>query len=672
MRRIGLLRGLLAMGLLVATIFISVSFMIFDYLDVFAFDKKTLLKITQYVPPNNTVVLSKDGEVIGELYDSYHVFKQFSELPKDLVNAVVAVEDKNFWQHSGFDIEGILRAFWVNLLHAKGQGASTLTQQVVRSFLLTNEKSIARKIREIFLSIELEKVLKKEEILQIYANSFFLGHGAYGVGAAARKYFNKELSELKTHELAFIAGLFQAPGRFGAAKDKEAAKFRQEQVLQAMVRNGYLSPAKGRALIDKPLEFRRFHPPNSKIAPFFLDYVDQEAHRLLGLESLKGKGLQIRTTLDLRQQQKLQNALKDSETLLAKFEGRIRHKNTEKRERLEAASVVSEPSSGKILALIGGRDYQKSQFNRVTSALRQPGSLFKVVVYSLALSRGYKWNDVMMVAPVNFDGDYRPRSATNEYMKETTLLRAFYRSINAPALELGQALSVDEVIEHAQKLGVESKLKPELGTVLGSSEISMLEMASLYSVFASGGLKVKPYAIEKIEDNQGKVLYQHLATKELRVINKELAFLITEGMRQVLLRGTANSASSLAEYAVGKTGTSNQAKDNWFAGFSEHLLCLVWVGVDVPTPIYEASGANLALPIWQSYMEQAIDKSRPAFKESSFGVISLIIDPVYGKLSKTGIPMWFLAANQPSVKAKGRVYKIDTEFRKPFSELPVD
>ncbi len=665
-----ILRTILALTVLSGLVFLGLLFLFWGHLNLFKLSKESVAQIASYSPPDNSLVLSRSGETIGELYTSYHVYKKFSEIPKELVNAIVAVEDKSFWTHMGFDPVGILRAGWINFSKGSGkyvQGASTLTQQIVRTFLLSKERSLDRKLKEIILSVELEKTMAKEEIFEIYANMFFLGHGAYGVGAAARRYFNKDLDELGLHEIAFIAGLFQAPGRLGGLRDKEAVKRRQSQVVQAMLRNGYLSQEQASEVQAKKLVFRRPDPKSNDLAPFFIDYVTLEAQKLLGLETVKNLGLRIYTTLDKGEQEKLSDAFRASEPLFVSYEAKVRGQN----ERIEAASVAIDPKSGAILAMVGGRDYRSSQFNRVTQAARQPGSLFKVVVYSLALSQGYKWSDTFYVAPINLDGEYRPRSMSSEYMKETTLLRAFYRSINAPTMELGQSLGVLRVIDHARALGIQSSLKNELGTLLGSSELSMLELATVYGVFANRGFRAKPFGIEKIEDAKGKELYRHQPDEPLAVISPEVAFLLKEGMRQVLLRGTAHDAQSLASFAVGKSGTSNQAKDNWFAGFTDNVLCIVWSGTDTPRPILNASGSSLALPIWQRYMKH-LGNGKIAQNTSQVpqGISRLNIDPVYGKVSEEGIPMWFLDSHKPSAQANERIYKIDSQFRDPFSPLP--
>ncbi len=635
-------------------------------LGVFEITDAQLDIIVQQKPLDNSEVFDRAGKKIGEYFDSYSVYVPFKELPKDLVNAVVAIEDRNFWVHKGFDPRGMLRA---TVAHVKGgigsrQGASTLTQQLVRHFLLTNERSMARKVKEIALAIQLEKRLSKEKILELYVNSMFLGNGAYGVGAAARRYFGKEAQALLPHESALIAGLFQSPSRMNPTRNAKVAKSRQQQVLKAMYRAKFLTFQKAKDHFKEPLAYEEYVPMNASIAPYWVDYIKEEAKKTLAkLEQEKklkvgGSGLRIYTTLDLRLQRLAEQSLADSSKLLDDARERtspIKGKDGKVTQATVEASILSvDPRTGEILAMVGGRDYEKSKFNRTYQSLRSPGSSFKPVVYSLALMNKWKWSDVIFVSPITIN-NYRPHTPNDDMLTETTVMRSFYRSMNTPTVELGQKLGLKKVMEHARLLGIRAPIKEEFGSMLGSSDATMMDMARLYSVFANQGKLTELVSITKITDRAGKVVWAapEVVERQKQVLTPQIAYLMTQGMRAVLAMGTGYTSAHLSGVAAGKTGTSNDSTDNWFCGYAPNLATIVWVGTDEHASIHgDTTGGKLALPIWDKFMTKAFTEvAKPQPFTAPSGVVWTSIHPKFGNRAEGGVKMFFLKGNEPAADA---------------------
>lgn len=637
-------------------------------------NKQLIKKITDYKSPDNSIVYDRDGAKIGEFFERYQIFIPYEQMPKKLVEAVIAIEDANFFLHSGVDYKAIARAAWIHLSGKPySQGASTISQQLVRQFLLTREKTIDRKLREASLAIELEHRLSKEKILELYLNNLFLGNGAYGVGAAALRYFGKDLQQLDTAELALIAGLFQSPSNYNPQKYPARAKARQKQVLQAMARNKFLAANDLKLALAKKLKYETYKSANLVTAPYFVDYIKDQTHKLLG-KDVAGSGLRIYTTLDSRLQQIAAKSITNAEVNLQRVEvvNKTRGYGSQVPPQIEAALLSVDPTTGEILAMMGGRDYNKSQFNRTTQSLRSPGSAFKPIIFSLALHRGSKWSDLMYVDPIRVK-DYRPRNSDNDYLSETTLLRAFYRSMNTPTVELGEKLGMKNVVEYAQKLGVQAQLKEEAGTVLGASEVSMLDLARVYGTFANQGTLVETTAITKITDLNGTTLYEREPTSKIakQVMSPQLAFLMTQGMRAVLDRGTGVRSSELAEIAAGKTGTSNNSEDNWFCGYTPNLVTIAWVGADNHVPIDgRAAGNTLALPIWDDFIKQSLTVRNPGSFTPPEGIVSMRIHPQYGHQDDTnGIDMYFLENNAPSKRysALQKLQQSGGSYRRIFS-----
>lgn len=636
------------------------SFQWLGELGVFEISKDQLDLIAQVKPLDNSEVFDRDGRKVGEYFNSYQVYIPFAKLPKDLVNAIVAIEDRSFWTHKGFDPRGIVRAAVSKLKGSSTeQGASTLTQQIVRHFLLPNERTLARKVKEVALAIQLEHHISKERIIEIYANSLFLGNGSYGVGAAARRYFGKEAAALSTEEAALIAGLFQSPSRFNPAHAPERAKARQLQVLKAMYKAKMLTFAKAKELAKIPLVYKTYQPMNEHLAPYWVDFIKQEAEKLLKDQGLKvsNQGLRIYTTLDQSLQQLAEKAVDDAAPALdaaAERTQQVKDKDGMRSNATVEASVLSiDPRNGEILAMVGGRDYAQSKFNRTYQALRSPGSAFKPVVYSLALQSKWKWSDMIFVSPITIN-NYRPHTPDEDMLTETTLMRAFYRSMNTPTVELGQKLGLKNIIAQAERLGLRSPIKEEFGITLGSSDATLMDLARMYGTFANNGNQVELVAIKKITDRDGAVVYQAPlpSARSKQALSPQVAYLMTQGMRAVLSMGTGYTSAHLSGVAAGKTGTSNDSTDNWFCGYAPNLATVVWVGTDEHVPMRgDVTGGKLALPIWDKFMTKAFEK-RPATPFlAPPGIVWTTVNPKFGNRSQDGVKMFFLKGNEPPAES---------------------
>jgi penicillin-binding protein 1A len=625
-------------------------------LRVFEIDEGQLKTLTSTRPADNTLVFDREGKKIGEFFNAYQVHVPFEKLPKDVVDAILAIEDRTFWTHKGYDPKGILRAGVSRLRGSTSeQGASTITQQVVRTFLLPRERTVQRKVQEIAISIALEKRLPKEKILEIYANALFLGNGAYGVGAAAARYFGKTVDQLDTEEAALIAGLFQSPSRYNPTRFPKRARARQLQVLRAMVKSGKLTFERAKELAARPLKYKEYKPLNATIAPYFLDYIREEAQKLLpnAKGSIDGQGLRIYTTLNQRVQRDAEAAVAESAPLLDAAQERtasVKGKDGKMiRSKLETAMLVVDPRQGEVVAMVGGRSYEATKFNRTWQAARSPGSAFKPVIFSLALQNKYKWSDVIYVSPITIN-NYRPHTPDEDMLTETTLLRAFYRSMNTPTMEVGQKLGLRPIMEQGKKLGVRSPIKEEFGSLLGSSEVNMFDMARLYSTFANDGKLVEQVAITKMTDAEGKIVYEapKPAARSTQALTPQIAFLMTQGMRAVLAMGTGYTSARLAGVAAGKTGTSNNSTDNWFCGYTPDLVSIVWVGTDEHAQIHgDVTGGKLALPIWDKFMTKVVNAKRPRPFYAPPGVVTTVVHPKFGNRSPNGVRMYFQRGNEP-------------------------
>ena len=565
-----------------------------------------------YQPTLVSQVVSADGVVI-KTFGAFQSDKvEFNQIPDNLKKAIIATEDKNFYIHKGFDPVALLRSTLSNIVAGHVvQGASTITQQLARILFLSQEKTMDRKFKELIIAYRLEKTIPKNEILTMYLNNVYLGEGAYGVAAAAKVYFNKKAENLNLAESALIAGLPQAPSRYSPYQSLKEAKKRRSEVLDRMVVMNFITPGEAEAAKNAPIKLNKFNRPYSlNKAPYFVDRVLRELSDKLGIseqEVIQG-GYKIYTTLNYKYQEAAQNAITAN---MAKW--RLN------RPYQQSALVSIDVVSGKILAYVGGKDYVESQYDRVSQAIRQPGSSFKMFVYTTAMERGLNPKTVYNDAPITI-GNWSPHNYSNKYRGRIPLYKALAYSSNAIAVRLIMDLGVDDVINTARMLGITTSLSHDPTIALGSNGVKLIELTNAYGVIANGGVKVEPYTIEKIEASDGKIVYE-ANNAYRRILDSKVASYMTQMLKQVIIQGTGKAAN-IGRPAAGKTGTTDSYKDAWFIGFTPDIVTGVWIGNDNNIPNHGITGGTAPACMWAQYMKQA-ESGKPVI---DFTYQELIID----------------------------------------------
>ncbi|MEA2115221.1 MAG: PBP1A family penicillin-binding protein [Thermodesulfobacteriota bacterium] len=557
--------------------------------------------VNDYRPLVATMVLDKRGQTIDAIYEQYRIVIDYREMPGLLPQAFVAAEDSRYWEHGGLDLWSIGRAAINNFRSGKrSQGGSTITQQVTRSLLLSREKSYFRKLIEAILAYRLDRMLSKQEILSIYLNEIYLGSGAYGVEAAARTYFNKPARKLNLAEIAMLAGLPQSPSRYSPLTHFKRAKARQRYVLNRMAEDKIINSAAARRAYGQTLTLG--HPDrNRAMNGYFSQYVRSRLEPRYGRKALLRDGLRVFTTLDLNLQKAAAQAVREGTQAI-----RARHKT---KNRPQGALVALDTTSGRILAMVGGTDYTVSQYNRAVRANRQPGSVFKPLVYATAFERGISPATVIDDKPFsirNKNGSaWSPKNYNNKYYGPTTLTDGLIYSHNIVAIKLLQKTGVKPVIGLAKKAGITAPLKPELPLALGASPVSVLEMTAAYTMFASQGLYRPPVCITRVQDKNGRItLWQQ--PKPRRVITPKTANEMTSILGQVISRGTGRKAKGIPG-AAGKTGTSDSNMDGWFIGYTPEVTAGVWLGYDRDRSLGKGeTGGRAAAPVWKKFMQATI------------------------------------------------------------------
>jgi penicillin-binding protein 1A len=712
-------------------------------------------QLQNYEPPVMSRVHAADGSLLAEYFHERRLYLPSSAIPPLVKNAFIAAEDKNFYVHRGFDPEGILRAGLVFLQGSKHvQGASTITQQVAKNFLLSNERTFDRKIREILLSMRIESAYSKDKILELYLNEIYLGLSNYGVAAAALNYFNKSVHELTIAEVAYLAALPKEPSALHPFRNRDRAIERRNYVIGRMEEDGYITPEQGRAARAEPLNVSpRVLTPNSIAAGFFAEEVRRELSERYGEQKLYEGGLSVRTTLDPKIQLMARKALVDGlvqydeahgwhgvvksvdlgqdwgvaladvpqlgdvkpwrlavvldandisariglqperdksgelggdrETGAitvdgAKWTGRrpnklvkpgdvvyvepVVGKSGEYRLRqmpeVSGACVAMDPFTGRVLAMVGGFSYDQSEFNRATQAMRQPGSSFKPFVYSAALDNGYTPSSIILDAPIEIDqgnGEiWRPENFEGKSEGPHTLRFGVEHSINQMTVRLARDIGMPLIVEYAKRFGVYDEMPPLLAMSLGAGETTVLRMVTAYSMFDNGGRRIKATLIDRIQDRWGHTIYKHdericrgcdaekwdnqdepkLVDKREQVIDPLTAFQITSILEGVIQRGTGYVISELKRNLAGKTGTTNEAKDLWFVGYSPDLAFGVFMGYDHPRSLGGAAQAALyTAPIFREFMRMALkDKPDTPFRVPP-GIKLISVDPHTGMRS---------------------------------------
>jgi penicillin-binding protein 1A len=711
--------------------------------------------LTDYRPKIPLRIYSAEGELIGEFGEEKRAVVKIQEVPQVMKAAILAAEDDRFYQHGGVDYMGVARAAIANL-QGRREGASTITMQVARTFFLTREKTLARKLSEVLLAFKIEANLTKDQILELYINQIFLGQRAYGFASAASVYFGKSLAELSPAEAAMLAGLPQAPSRQNPFVNAKRAQERQQYVLRRMSDVGWLSPEDYKKAVVEPL---RLNPSQRDTFAFRADYVAEMARSAIVEQygdSAYVSGIRVHTTVRRQDQEAanaalrlgvleydrrhgyrgpeaqialpaegpaveeaIEEALAERETVNdmpaavvteanartvtavmrrgetvtvtgdgLKFVARaIGERNPDRAlrrgsvvrlsagekgtwsitqlPRVEAALVALDPANGAILCLAGGVDYNASKFNHVTQAWRQPGSSFKPFIYSAALEKGFTPATVLNDAPFVIEAAktggqlWEPKNYDSKYEGPMRLRTALAKSKNMVSIRLLQAIGPHYAQDYIQRFGFDPKMHPAYLTMaLGAGSATPLQMAAGYAVFANGGYRVKPWFIARVEDNRGQTLYaakpETAGVDAERVVDERNAYLMTTLMRDVVRYGTAARAMSLGRQDLaGKTGTTNDHIDAWFAGYMGSLVAISWIGFDTPSNLgANETGSQAALPIWMAYAAKVLKNVPETEFPQPPGVVAVNINPITGLREPSGVSKtveWFYQESQPPV-----------------------
>lgn len=736
----------------------------------FTRDLPVITTLSDYNPPVVTTFYSEDGRKIAEFFDERRFVIELSQMPDHLVNAFIAAEDARYYEHDGIDLYGIARAFLKNIeAGAIVQGGSTITQQVAKSFFLTPERSYTRKIKEAILAYRIDRYFEKDEILYLYLNQIYLGSSAYGVEAAARRYFGKPAKELTLAESALLAGLPSAPSRYSPKNNPDRAKTRQIYVLNRMAAHELITGEELKEAIEQPVEIKPRENLFREMTPHYAEHVRRIVENRYGREMLYQGGLKVYTNVDIEKQEAAKKALRKGLRALDKrrgYRGPVNHldkKETEqfaallrqeqafdplekgritkgvvvnvddskklvsvrmgdetgtialedmkwarpvdpdvpygrsfvqrpgdvlrvgdvieiriKKEKsdkddtwklaleqkpeVQAALLSMEPGSGSVKAMIGGRDFSQSQFNRAYQARRQPGSAFKPIIYAAAIDRGYTPATTIADTPVVYedierDFTWKPRNYDETFHGYTLFRDGLIHSRNVITVKILQDIGIPYLVEYSEKLGIHSHLERDLSLALGSSGVSLLELTGAYSVFANQGERVEPQFINRIEDRNGNVIFIGDSSGE-RVISRSTAYIMTHLMEQVIQEGTGWRLKALNRPAAGKTGTTNQLVDAWFMGYTPDCVTGVWVGLDNQGSLGAGeTGSRSAAPIWLDYMQDVLaDKPRQFFPVPD-SVVFAQIDADTGLLpvgeSRRVISECFKEGTVPTEKTRG-------------------
>ncbi len=701
--------------------------------------------LKNYKPSVSSKVYSGNGELVADFSQEKRVFVPFNSIPKNVINAFLSAEDKNFFSHPGVDAKGVLRAIINNISNVLSskrlEGASTITQQVAKNFLLTNEVSLNRKIKEAILAFRIERALSKERILELYLNQIYLGSGAYGVAAASLEYFDKSIRDLNYSEAALLAALPKAPSRYNPYKNPETAKFRRNLVLKNLFENNYLTYEWYEKLKDEEIKLKKNKKIYLEDAQYYIEDVRKHVIETLSYDKVYKQGFSINTPIDLNLQIIATNSLRNGliaydqrkgwrgpltnkkytsewNNNLDKFylENSLNWKiaiikkvnkfsvNIETQDKIDGiiefadiswtkkefdkilksgdivyvkkikenrfslkqlpkvngGIVVMDPYTGRVLALSGGFSFKKSEFNRATQAKRQPGSAFKPFVYALALENNYNPTSLVLDAPLVLDqGEdlkmWKPENYGKKFYGPSTLRVGLEKSRNLMTVRIAKNLGLEKIINFSKDLGIYENPEELLSISLGSAETTLLKLTSAYSAFLNGGKLINPILIDRIQDSEGNTIYNSdkrkcvdcdkisYLTKDYpriknnykQIFSPETAYQMTSILEGVIQRGTAKKLKDLKLNIAGKTGTTNKNTDTWFIGFTSNLLVGVYVGSDNPTPLgrYE-TGSKTALPIFKSFIEDAVKKSDARPFKAAKGTVMMVVDPISGQKAK--------------------------------------
>jgi len=587
--------------ILVPAIFgVGFGYALVNYLEI-----PDVKQLETYHPKSATRLYADDGTLYAELFVEKRIPIPITEMPRHLKLAFVAIEDVRFYNHFGIDVRGIGRAIYKNIIR-KGvtEGASTITQQLARNLYLTPQKTFKRKIEEAILAIQIERTYSKDEILNMYLNLIYLGEGAYGVEAASYTYFHKHARDVTLEESAMLAAMTKSPSRLSPYKSPAKTMERRNIVLQRMYDAGFIGKQEYANAVNIAIAVMPFKAYEKKTG-YFTDYIKQALEEHVdNPQEIYTTGLNIKTTMSLKMTDYAYEAIEKGIQAYQQ-----RHP---KAPPPEVALVAMEVKTGEIKVLIGGRDFSVSPYNRAVQAKRQPGSAFKPIIYLTALEQGYEEDMILRDAPVSFTNPYTgvvwsPKNYRNEYHGDVTMRKALELSLNTATVRLLEKVGVENVIDMAKQLHINSKFEPNLSLALGTTEVVPIELAAAYATFARSGNYMPPVAIKTIATIDGEEKYHEEALEEPIVV-PEVAYALVDIMKGVIQRGTARAASKMPYYLAGKTGTTDDYRDAWFIGFSPNLLCAVWVGYDKKINLDREAGASVALPIWMDFMSKALQQ----------------------------------------------------------------
>ena len=703
--------------------------------------------LKNYKPSVSSKVYSGDGELVNDFSSEKRIFVPYKSIPEKVINAFLSAEDKNFYSHPGVDAKGVLRAIINNISNVVAsrrlEGASTITQQVAKNFLLTNEVSLNRKIKEAILAFRIERALSKERILELYLNQIYLGEGTYGVASASLEYFDKSISELNYEEAALLAALPKAPSRYNPYKNIELAKFRRDLVINNLFENNYISKQNQKELLSKKIILKKRKKIFTEDTSYYVEDIRKNVVEKLGFDKVYKQGLNISTPINISLQKiatdslrqglieydkrkgwrgpltnvknlekwnkdldkfRLERSINWDLAIVKKIDkfsieieseyekkGIIKYENiswikkdfdeilkigdviyTENINKnifalrqlpeVNGGIVVMDPFTGRVLALSGGFSFKKSEFNRATQALRQPGSAFKPFVYALALENGYTPSTLILDAPLVLEQGsdlkmWKPENYGKKFYGPSTLRMGLEKSRNLMTVRIAQDLGVKKIVNFSKKLGIYENPSELLSISLGSAETTLLKLTSAYSSFINGGKLVKPIMIDRIQDSEGITIfnnemrecincdqishlsnnYPNIKDSFEQIFSPETAYQMTSILEGTVQNGTGKNLKDLNLDLAGKTGTTNGNTDTWFIGFTSKLVIGVYVGSDNPRSLgrYE-TGAKTALPIFKSFVKKAVKKedARP-FKVAK-NILMKVIDPVTGEKAEIG------------------------------------
>lgn len=556
-------------------------------------------KLAYYDPNERSEIVTTNGVVLKEVFgEENRKVVQLKDLPKHVPDAIMAIEDARFREHTGVDPVGILRAFKANMdSNETVQGGSTITQQVVKNLFLTSERSYARKAAEAVLSVQVDQTFNKDQILELYANLIYLGHNAYGVQAASETLFGKDAKNLTLAESAVIAGMIRGPEMYSPYHSYQAAKVRQAMVLDKMVEYKFISKPEADAAKKAPLKITGIR--RGMKYPYFTTYVMDYLKKKYSDTELETKGYRIVTTLDTRMQDAAQR-------LLPPHIDKLKVYNIH-----QGALVTVEATTGHVKAMVGGTKfgYGKNEFNRAFQAQRQTGSSFKPFIYAAGFENGLTPYSVEIDAPVSY-GNWAPQNYGRSFSGAVSIKQALAKSINVVAVKVMDKVGIGKVIELVKRLGIESEVRPFLSSALGASEITPLEMAHAYTAFANDGIQYEKSPILRIEDKHGNIIWDNSKPKAKRVLGQDVARALNSCTRTVVDAGTGYAARIPPHQIAGKTGTTSSHKDAWFMGYTPHYSTAVWVGNDDNQRMHGATGGVFCAPLWHDYMEVVLKNEK--------------------------------------------------------------